>query len=639
MVKCVKCGLEQSDEANFCMKCGARIVRKPICPKCKKELPEGSDFCMFCGASLKQEKTDDEILITGDESSYIGDTQPAVDVSFQSSDDIDEMPIQDDAYAEVLRTYLKAAILDELSERMTGYRINDTSIPKMICATEYKRIIKEKWGHYNKFEEECLDQKYKNLGYSYDVDHGAIKGCFKNFYDMSTQKNPGFRLHYNDKNAIEFIMKQHIVEASYIDLISKSLLSEYENNGTKELIPGKANDYINNAEIISFLADALKCDDSFIPTIGNIKQIDNYKTPNSYVWMDDHNIWENQIIKACYIKDEYIYYFEKEGVHVSSEYGFNICRFNMRTRTKEVLQPALINVQYGMGCIDSGERFPLFSIFEDRIYYPSSGRVFVMNLDGSNVAPVYGFENKWRINGDIQGVWAIHDGILICANGGLYRLLYGVDPKPVKILTDIRDLMDFSDKVIVTKSGKIIDIRSKEKKSINKVYPGLGKNSPLLVDSNNEIAYYYKKSDVCGFADKIIGTDKNGDIVNVWNFPLLSDNQKKLDGYDSLVFNGGRMMGKFIARALDKGCWRDSGEKQPGCAAYVAEYDHLGFENVLYQMDKISFDTEYCFGAHHYISGGMNIVLMGVDKQKYEGSYWITAITHHGEAIPFDMFR
>ena len=67
MLKCAKCGWEQSDEANFCMKCGAPIVIKPICPKCKKELPEGSDFCMFCGASLKQEKTDDVISGMNDE--------------------------------------------------------------------------------------------------------------------------------------------------------------------------------------------------------------------------------------------------------------------------------------------------------------------------------------------------------------------------------------------------------------------------------------------------------------------------------------------------------------------------------------------------------------------------------------------
>ncbi|SEG08767.1 Double zinc ribbon [Butyrivibrio sp. Su6] len=67
MVKCVKCGCEQSDDANFCMKCGTPIVRKPICPKCKKELPEGSNFCRFCGTSLKQGIWDDDSSLASGE--------------------------------------------------------------------------------------------------------------------------------------------------------------------------------------------------------------------------------------------------------------------------------------------------------------------------------------------------------------------------------------------------------------------------------------------------------------------------------------------------------------------------------------------------------------------------------------------
>ncbi len=509
----------------------------------------------------------------------------------------------------------------------------------MICAAEYKTLIDENWGDYKNFEKECLEQKYNELGYSYDVDHGTIKACFRSLYDVASQKNAMYRLGYNVKDAIDFIAKQQIVEASYFNFIDKSLLSEADNSGKKELEPGKAADYIKSAEIFDFLADAIKCDDSSIPYIGSIKPLRDYQMPNSYVWMDGCDTWTNQITKACYIKDEYIYYFEKERVNLSWDSGFNICRFNLRTGVKEVLQPAQVSNAFGMGCIFYNERFPLFSILQNRIYYPSSGRVLAMNLDGSDVAPVHGFEKEWKIDGGISGVWAFHGGMLIYASDGLYRLLYDVDSKPVKILADIQDLMDFSDREIVTKSGKVIDIRTKEKEAINKIYLGLGDNSPLLIDSSNGIAYYYKKSDACGFADKIIGTDKTGKVVNVWNMPLFSDKQKKLSGYDSLVFNGVRMMAKFTARAIDKGYCHSSSENEAGCAAYIAEYDHLGFENVVYQMDKFSFDNEYCFGEHHYIYGNMNIVLMGVNRQKHNGSYWLTAITHHGAAIPFDKFN
>ena len=62
MVKCVKCGLEQSDEANFCMKCGASIPedapatadeaapsQRAFCMNCGNPLRPGDKFCMKCG--------------------------------------------------------------------------------------------------------------------------------------------------------------------------------------------------------------------------------------------------------------------------------------------------------------------------------------------------------------------------------------------------------------------------------------------------------------------------------------------------------------------------------------------------------------------------------------------------------------
>ena len=88
MVKCANCGWEQTDEGDFCMKCGTRIVRKPICPRCKKELPEGSNFCRFCGASLKLEICDDNSSIASDETKtkIIKNT---VDIHVQRQENID----------------------------------------------------------------------------------------------------------------------------------------------------------------------------------------------------------------------------------------------------------------------------------------------------------------------------------------------------------------------------------------------------------------------------------------------------------------------------------------------------------------------------------------------------------------------
>lgn len=54
---CPKCGKEIPSESEFCLKCGARVIKKEenkklVCQECGKEIPGESEFCPKCGARV-----------------------------------------------------------------------------------------------------------------------------------------------------------------------------------------------------------------------------------------------------------------------------------------------------------------------------------------------------------------------------------------------------------------------------------------------------------------------------------------------------------------------------------------------------------------------------------------------------------
>ena len=49
-MRCLQCRAENPDEANFCLKCGARL--QAVCPQCGAALPADAMFCFKCGAPI-----------------------------------------------------------------------------------------------------------------------------------------------------------------------------------------------------------------------------------------------------------------------------------------------------------------------------------------------------------------------------------------------------------------------------------------------------------------------------------------------------------------------------------------------------------------------------------------------------------
>lgn len=55
-MKCHKCGFDNLDEANFCIKCGARLDQKIPCPKCGEYISNDEEKCPHCGKIIPHKK-------------------------------------------------------------------------------------------------------------------------------------------------------------------------------------------------------------------------------------------------------------------------------------------------------------------------------------------------------------------------------------------------------------------------------------------------------------------------------------------------------------------------------------------------------------------------------------------------------
>lgn len=53
MKKCINCGAELQNHAQFCSECGTKqVAKKQFCSECGAEIPAGSKFCMECGTPV-----------------------------------------------------------------------------------------------------------------------------------------------------------------------------------------------------------------------------------------------------------------------------------------------------------------------------------------------------------------------------------------------------------------------------------------------------------------------------------------------------------------------------------------------------------------------------------------------------------
>ncbi len=689
MFNCMNCGQELPDDALFCYKCGNKIQKIQYCDSCGKELPDGALFCMYCGKqvgvseiklstdledSAVSENEDwslDDLIIPDadnqlpDDSELSDEEWAEISKSCISLEDMvnskNEMVIEDEKESilvEILRLRLKDVITKELC-RLTGFSPDNYEVVDEHIQT-YKNIVSMHWSSYEAFSS-YLEEKCSNFGFK-DFEINKISYDFRSSHNDKENSSKWFSW-LSNYSLFDLSEKIGMSEPILFNAMKKSFLNKTVANGTDRLIPGEA----ASDEVKELMAQACDCryhdsrdllfyldiltmrdenypeetstiiselsdmDDETSKVIsGNYNDIVKRKTPNSFTRiMPQYGMkdltFKSQLAKACYLYEDFIYFHDDKGA---------IFRKNLTSGEVLLLAKTLEENYNCPDALDQNSTFPRFCIYNEKIYFPKGCHIFVMDLDGKNINPLLGFEKDRQ---DIyDGVWAFQGGVLVLSGLDLKLFRYGVDNKPLKLCYGT-DVWDFSKNEIITNDGMVIDLNTKEKSNLKKIYPGTAGKHVVMVDGVNEIAYHYEKNGKSLLDGKLIGTDKSGDIVDIWSIPKISRMQYELleefNTYSSLVFNGSRMMGKFVSLSLDKSAY--SKNDPEGCGQYLAEYSRNGFENKLYSETECICE-EHKFGEFHYVLGGNNLVLMGQGLNEYGGTVYASSlITPDGNITPF----
>lgn len=646
-MKCVSCGAEVADDELFCGECGTKIVRVQICPSCNAEIPLGKKFCTKCGTKLEaQKEVVNEEPVKEETAKEVVIEEVVKEVVKEELAKEERSEVNDEAYEKLIDIYLEVYFKRRISEEMGEEKscMGDLIAEKR---TLFDKIIDEEFGGRDAFEKMIIS-KAKAQGYSED---DAKMLIFRKLYMFKIDAE-------STKDLISFLEKEGFGDALMISSLNHFILHEEGPEENRRLVPGHvfskesfgkviearnmpkgSSIATRTASIMPFLVNDKaffeKCqetDESVWDRI--VKKYKNAKQPRSYYYHGgDRGIAGQYIAKASYCLDNYFYFYRVGGYSANK---YEICRMNLADgRTQVLYSSKRYENSIWRANIDVATKFPLFSIRDDKIYFTDENQIYSMNLDGSNLAVEVKLTRK---SNEYVGAFALPNGFLIAAGDEIYRYIYGLDTKPVKVIY-LSELIDFNDDVLISKDLKQIDIRTKEKTSLSKIYPGIAKKEVFYVDSMNEIVYYYEKDEKWDLDSTIVGVDKTGTIVDEWNVPYIPVKLRENfgRGYESIVFDGFRLMAKYESFAIGKYLYNGSEEGNEGCPGYLAEYGRDGFENTLYQFKECSMDNQYRFGQFHALSEDMTFALMGVDE-KYEGTYYSSLITHDGKVYPYDKF-
>lgn len=181
-----------------------------------------------------------------------------------------------------------------------------------------------------------------------------------------------------------------------------------------------------------------------------------------------------------------------------------------------------------------------FSICDDQIYFSDENGdsgISVMNLDGSNRRSFTFSCNKKKIKSDEMPI-ALPKFILYAYGGTLYKYEYG-SGEVTKLHNGgnkPEDVWGISEKEVNYKNETIVDIATNTSKKVWQVYPLLKKHKESIcyIDMAHEIAYHYEiYSEEAGrnymgemvyhkIKSRVIGSNKVGEVVDIWNLPRIS---------------------------------------------------------------------------------------------------------------------
>lgn len=298
-------------------------------------------------------------------------------------------------------------------------------------------------------------------------------------------------------------------------------------------------------------------------------------------------------------------------------------------------------------CLDNGIAF---SIHNDKIYFSDeNNQISCMDLNGNDRQVFIKGKNL-----DMPIAFSKH---IFYRRNGKRLYCYNLTNGSNQEICDAQNVIGISDKEVLLNTGKtirILNLETLEKQSIQNVYVGLKKTKPenlLYVDMSLEIAYYMEDKGSY-LKNRIVGINKEGEIVDVWQLPKMP--QKKFSDivshqyggdYSSICFNGRELSLKeapqdHVDLAKQYPTWGNcmSQDKQLQQAAFACNFDRLGYRSVFREKTGV-MKGGHTFGAYHAMTNDFAIFLEYIPTGENQGCYWITASSMKtGKMIVLEFF-
>ncbi|MBE6589248.1 MAG: zinc-ribbon domain-containing protein [Ruminococcaceae bacterium] len=152
MIKCSKCGYENSEGGGFCSNCGQKLEKS--CPRCGTKVPGGARFCFECGAGMTG-----EVQHSSNGKNYIaGDVTGSYNTSYTTTNIYNQMQ-EPDAECSFCGTKIPAAAKSTFVCRGCGkfFCANHLNSETQKCAS---CSAEESNAKFERYKAEIRMQKY-----------------------------------------------------------------------------------------------------------------------------------------------------------------------------------------------------------------------------------------------------------------------------------------------------------------------------------------------------------------------------------------------------------------------------------------------------------------------------------------------
>lgn len=355
-------------------------------------------------------------------------------------------------------------------------------------------------------------------------------------------------------------------------------------------------------------------------------------------------------------EDEKKYTVKDKTGQGQSAYKLSINRVELTSgRVEEIAD--FYEANHHKYCID-WKGMPRIAILGGYIYYMNNFDIWRMRPDGSEKGRLEGINDKnyWPDSN------AMDQSLYVFPTCILYRMLESNatsrDFYKYDFVTKKRtkfcglDITAVSDKEIILKNKIVKDLATGEERTLGSVYPGTKKKKVLCIDAANEIAYHIEEAKDGYSEARIIGTDKNGEIVDLWKVPSYHIIRRYISGSgtSSLCFNGDTLsvkvslregeIKKVFEQTVEDGRYNKKIIQNDERLPYVSKFDRFGNELLLHESRAERVEDNY-WGIFHHLTE--NTVCFPVhcskpDRTNYQWTSYLLGTYPNLTPVPFEYY-